>query len=195
MTHKEVKSDLQKIHDVLHEHGVKSSSNGQIARDLLDIFRPTRKENIDKLKVLMLKRAAQHVIDTKKPVFKKSELNLIDFGQSAYGRFGALRFHGLIAKMKDDDGKVIKGDWIITRLGWAFLRNDPQHGRIAKYVYMQDNHIRDDLERGPLVGIIDVFKGSDYLQTNFEYVDVHGNFVGVRPSYPQNKTSEQASLL
>ena len=191
--HNQVKSDIQKIHDVLQDHGVKSGSNGQIARELLDIFRPSRKENIDKLKVLMLKRAAQHVIETKKPVFKKSELNLIDFGQSAYGRFGALRFHGLIAKMKDDDGKVIKGDWIITRRGWAFLRGDDA-GRINKFVYMQDNHIRDDLERGPLVSLVDVFKGADYLQTNFEYVDVRGNFVGVRPSYPTAPT-EQASFL
>lgn len=195
MTHKEVQSDIQKIHDVLQSHGVKSGENGAIARELLDIFRPSRKENIDKLKVLMLKRAAQHVIDTKKPVFRKSELNLIDFGQSAYGRFGALRFHGLIAKMKDDDGKVIKGEWIITRLGWAFLRNDPTHGRIAKFVYMQDNHIRDDLERGPLVSIVDVYKGADYMQTNFEYVDVRGNFVGVRPAFNTASTSEQASLL
>lgn len=193
MPHKEVKTDLQKIADVLYSYNVPMQYIDQASRELLDIFRPSRKENIDKLKVLMLKRAAQHVIDTKKPIFKKSELNLIDFGQSAYGRFGALRFHGLIAKMRDDDGKVIKGDWIITRLGWAFLRGDRQ---INKFVYMQDNHIRDDLERGPLVSLTDVFKGADYMQTNFEYVDVRGNFVGVRPAFSQSSTqSEQSSLL
>jgi len=195
--HKEIKTDLQKIADVLYTYNVPMTAIEQASLELLDIFRPSRKENIDKLKVLMLKRAAQHVIDTKKPVFRKSELNLIDFGQSAYGRFGALRFHGLIAKMKDDDGKVIKGEWIITRRGWAFLRGDDS-GRINKFVYMQDNHIREDLERGPLVSLVDVFKGADFMQTNFEYVDVKGNFVGVRPRFsvdPFTGEQTQSSLL
>ncbi len=35
-----------------------------------------------------------------------------------------LRFHGLIAKMKDDDGNHKKGHWLITKRGGEFLRGE-----------------------------------------------------------------------
>lgn len=138
----------------------------------------------------MLKHAANHVIETGENQFRKSELTLTDFGQSAYGNFQSLRYHGLITHVRDENDKPIKGHWLITRRGWEFLRGKRE---VNKFVMVQDGHIRDDLPRGPMLNIVEVYKGAEEVNTNFEYFDDAGNMVGLRP-YVQGKP-EQRILL
>jgi hypothetical protein len=50
-----------------------------------------------------------------------------------------LRFHGLVAKVKDREKKThIKGRWLITKRGWEFLRGDLL---LPKYVLTRDNKV------------------------------------------------------
>lgn len=43
-----------------------------------------------------------------------------------------MRFHGLVAKVKDD-GRQIPRHWLITRKGWAFLGNEPVPAKVLVY--------------------------------------------------------------
>lgn len=145
----------------------------------------TRKENLDKSKLIMLKRAAAHVIDT-----MQNDFMVRDFTEPAdfkrYNFFSHLRLHGLIFKQRDVNGKEIRGRWGITRNGWAFLRGEKL---LPEYVLVRNNAIesRADL----LVGFKEVWQGEDTIQTSFEYFDDDGNAVGMRPTYPATNSPQQ----
>ncbi len=183
---------LQKIAEELHAARVPTVDIEKHALNIYTIFKPIHKESIDKRKAKMLRRAADHVVQTGVNQFRKADLNLIDFGQSAYGNFGALRYHAVIAKVIDKKTKKpIKGEWLITRYGWEFLRGAR---KLNKWVIVQDNHIRQDLERGPFISITDVYAGAEELHTHFEYFDDDGHMVAFRPNTPTPPPT-QASLL
>lgn len=149
------------------------------------------KESIDKRKLNMLKAAAQWVTDNNKNDFKKKDLDLPRFGQSAYGNFGALRYHALIAKVRNrDTKKPIKGRWLVTRQGWAFLRGDL---KMPKFVLVKDNHIVPNSHSKQTIGVRDVYYGSEAITTHFEYFDEDGVPVGVRPAFDHE--SKQGKLL
>ncbi len=144
------------------------------------------KESMDKTRLLMLKAAADHVIQTGKNDFRKRDLGLEELGQSAYGNFGRIRYHGLITPIVDKNtGKRIKGRWLITRNGWGFLRGDRT---IPKYVLVKNNSIQSYSTEQ--ISVKDVYYGSETIQTTFEYFDDDGNPVGVRPVFPATKSAQ-----
>lgn len=150
------------------------------------------KESVDKRKLEMLRAAADWVIQTNVNDFKKKDLDLSRFGQSAYGNFGALRYHALIAKVRDrTTKKPLKGRWLVTRQGWAFLRGDL---KIPKFVLVKDNHIVPNSHSDRLIGVRDVHFGSDIITTTFEYFDDAGQPVGWRPQNPP-RTPEPPRLF
>lgn len=105
-----------------------------------------------------------------------------------YNNFQKLRYFGLIHHVRDAQGRKVRGHWLITRNGWAFLRGELE---VHKWVKVLDNEIR---ERSPeLAGVRDVYRGSDIVVTTFEYFDDNNNPVGFRPTIPAKP--EQASLL
>jgi hypothetical protein len=146
------------------------------------------KESMDKMKLLLLKAAAQHVIETGVNDFKKSDLNLQEIAQSAYGNFGKLRYHGLITPIRHNDQRV-KGRWLITRNGWAFLRGDIN---IPKFVKVRNNTI---IEHSPVrISVRDVYYGSMAIETRFEYFHHEtGEMIGFRPA--PNRPIEQPALF
>ena len=147
----------------------------------------TRKEPLNKAKAMMLKRAAGHVMKT-----MKNDFMVRDFSEPAefktYNFFSHLRLHGLIFKVKIN-GRVQRGRWGITRNGWAWLR-----GEIAlpSYVLVKNNGIESRADS--LIFMRDVWYGSDYMQTTFEYFDEDGKPVGFRPTVHRPQV-QQASLL
>jgi len=143
------------------------------------VVQDAHKESIDQRKVKMLRAAANKVIETGVNDFMKKELDLIQFGQSAYGNFGALRYHALIAKVRDPrTKKIVKGHWLVTRFGWQFLRGEL---RLPKWVMVQENHLTGE-KSDSKVGMIDILKGADYLTTTFEYFDEEsGEMIGRKP--------------
>jgi len=177
------------IYEALKSTGLNNDQLVQATDDIFAIFKPIHKESIDKRKAKMLRRAADHVVETGVNQFRKADLNLIDFGQSAYGNFGALRYHGVIAKVIDKESeKPIKGEWLITRYGWEFLRGARN---LDKFKMIQDNHIRQDLPMGSKISIVDVYKGAEELHTTFEYFDEHGQMVALRPTLPTENNQQR----
>lgn len=82
-----------------------------------------------------------------------------------YTQFTKLRFHGLIAKIKDDDGKFT-GKWLITRRAGDFLRNEIV---LPQKVQTQNNLVidHDDIT----VSIKDVYKSDVYLEGRTEFIN------------------------
>lgn len=87
-----------------------------------------------------------------------------------YTQTTKLRFHGLIAKIKDEDG-VHHGKWLITRQAGAFLRNEIV---LPQKVQTQSNLVidHDDVN----VSIRDVYGDDLYLEGREQFL---------RPRLPQ----------
>lgn len=82
-----------------------------------------------------------------------------------YTQTTKLRFHGLIAKIKDDNG-TFTGKWLITRRAGDFLRNEIV---LPQKVQTQSNMVigYDDLT----VSIKDVYKSDVYLEGRAEFIN------------------------
>lgn len=74
-----------------------------------------------------------------------------------------LRFHGLVAKVKQN-GKPIGGYWLITKRGADYLSGKIQ---IPRRVETWRNHVVDHDTR--LVGIMDVMKEYPVFEQDFDY--------------------------
>lgn len=81
-----------------------------------------------------------------------------------YTQFTKLRFHGLIAKIKDDNG-TFTGKWLITRRAGDFLRNEIV---LPQKVQTQANKVidYDDVN----VSIRDVYGDDLYLEGRAEFI-------------------------
>lgn len=82
-----------------------------------------------------------------------------------YNQTTKLRFHGLIAKVKDENG-TFHGKWLVTRRTGDFLRNEIV---LPQKVQTQNNAIigYDDIT----VSIKDVYKGDVYLEGRAEFIN------------------------
>ena len=133
-----------------------------------------RKEVFNKGLCTSLQTAAVHINATGKNDF---DIHTLFNDTNAYVNFQKLRFFGMVAHVTKN-GVRVRGHWLITRNGWAFLHGDQ---RTHKWVKVQNNRI---IERSPeLIGVQDVYHGSEAIITTFEYFDVAGNPVGYRPVY------------
>jgi hypothetical protein len=147
----------------------------------------TRKESLSKMKLKMLRAAADHVIATGRNDFMVRDISDPD-EYKLYSNFHHLRFHGVIAKVKKD-GHIVPRHWLVTRNGWRFLRGEIQ---LPKYVMVRLNGIESRADT--MVSLGDVWYGTDYIQTNFEYFDHEtGERIGWRPRATQS--SPQAALF
>lgn len=135
----------------------------------------------------MLKHAAALVVERGRNDFKRSEV-CTEMGRD-YNNWSFLRYFGLVHRVRGADGKAVRGRWLITKLGWQFLRGE---AKVHKSVKVLRNQIVD---RSPvMVGILDVLRGSTVLQTEFDYFDADtGEMVGRRPAF--NAQPENARLL
>lgn len=146
-----------------------------------------RKEHLNKMKLIMLRTAAQHVMKTMSNDFMVRDIaDPEEF--KLFNNFQKLRYHGLVTPTRDGAGKRIKGHWLITRNGWAFLRGDIM---LPRYVLVQDNHIEGRADED--VSLRQVASQDFEIVTQFEYFDDNNKPVGLRPAQP--KKMEQASLL
>jgi len=149
----------------------------------------THKEMLTKHKLTILKVAAQHVMSTGVNDFRMRDMGDFTTSPSDYNNFSKLRFHGLITPVKDKlSDRKIKGRWLITRNGWAFLRGELD---IPKYVMVRNNSVQSRSDAR--ISVRDVFYGSEVIQTTFEYFDDAGKPVGVRPLLP-SANNKQLSL-
>lgn len=150
------------------------------------LVKPSHKETLNKNLLTGLQFASRSILASGHNDFDLHEL----FDQyNLYNNFQKLRYFGLVHHYRNADKQKVRGHWLITRNGWAFLRGELQ---MPKYLLVRENHIvsRADVT----IGVKDVYYGSDTIQTNFEYYDDDGNQVGFRPGVPAPKPI-QGSLL
>lgn len=102
---------------------------------------------------------------------KVSEKRVNQFGMkeiklthSQYGNFQKLRFHAMIAKIKEN-GEVIKGQWLITGRGVNFLTGKCEvPERVQTFRNKVIDHSHD------LVNVTQVMKDSpEFWETDFDY--------------------------
>lgn len=142
------------------------------------------KETMNKNLLTGLQAAARNIISSGRNDFDLHELFST---YNLYNNFQKLRYFGMVHHVKDTHGNRVRGHWLITRRGWAFLRGEVE---AHKWVTIRGNHI---VERShETVSVRDVFYGADVIQTAFEYFDESGNPVGYRPV---NKPSAQVAML
>ena len=58
---------------------------------------------------------------------KENKIHLqvdLNLNKNQYNNFQKLRYFGLVAKVRNDDGSHLAGYWLITRLGGEFLRRE-----------------------------------------------------------------------
>lgn len=141
------------------------------------VVQDAHKEHLTKIKCEMLKKAANHVIETGVNNFKKSDVAGMR-ENSAYGNFQKLRYHGLAVQVRENGNKH-RDRWLITRNGWAFLRGEL---KLPKFVMVKDNHALENGRSDTLISLLDVLRGGEYLETTFEYFDEQtGAMIGRRP--------------
>lgn len=103
----------------------------------------------------ILRKMAAHTLDQEGRQFDIAEVGL---DHRLWSQLSKLRFHGLVAKVKDGKGKHIPRRWIITRKGWGWLRGDP----IQKYVVVFDNSVLGHEGEGITIGRAE--GGMDYTE-------------------------------
>jgi hypothetical protein len=137
------------------------------------------KEVLNKMKLTMLQTAAQHVKQTMKNDFKVYEF-APETQFKTYHNFQKLRYHGLITPVRENNQRI-RGRWLITRNGWAFLRGELS---LPSYVLVKNNRIEQHSEH--LISVKDVYRGSEAITTTFEYFDEFGEPIGYRPTLQHN---------
>lgn len=60
------------------------------------------------------------------------DVDSIDLKHSERTQLTKMRFHGLVAKVKED-GRQIPRHWLITRKGWQFLGKEPVPAKVIVY--------------------------------------------------------------
>lgn len=135
-------------------------------------IKQARKETLNKQLVTSLQTAAVHITSSGRNDF---DLHELFNNTNAYNNFQKLRLFGLVHHVTKN-GQRVRGHWLITRNGWAFLRGERS---MHKWVKVQNNSI---IEHSPeLISVQDVYRGSEVIVTTFEYFDEYGNQVGYRP--------------
>jgi hypothetical protein len=147
-------------------------------------IRLAHKETLNKKLLQGLQRAAEIVIDT-----QSNDVDLHSFidDYNIYNNFQKLRYFGLVHHVRDYKGHKVRGHWLITRNGWAFLRGELE---VHKWVKVLDNQIRERSQE--LIDVRQVYRGSDIVVTTFEYFDDNDRPVGYRPTVMPER---QATLL
>jgi hypothetical protein len=125
----------------------------------------SHKEHLNKHKVEILKRMADHVHDTGK---NEVPLKVLSDNINDYNNAQKLRYHALIFKIK-------RGVWGITSHGWDFLRGNKD---LSKWVIISENRIEHKSTR--LINIRNAYQGSTVVDVTFEYYD-NGVPMGIRP--------------
>lgn len=153
-----------------------------------------RKELLNKQMIMLLSRAASHVEAQYRAGHKDANNFMVrEFSEPAefkqFNWFSHLRLHGLIFKQLDTNGKEMRGRWGITRNGWAFLRGEKE---LPAYILVRNNKVQSRSDK--LVNFSHVWRGEPYMQTSFEYFDINGEPVGIRPNYG-GVENRQASLI
>lgn len=117
---------------------------------------------LDDLDVSTLLKVWQAVLEQ-----KENEINVANIGlsQTERLRMTQLRFHALVAKVKNDKGKQVGNMWLVTRRGAQFLKGEI---KVPKHVYTQDNKV---IDHSPETVSKQDFKVLDDFRPTYEIIE------------------------
>lgn len=78
-------------------------------------------------------RITQRQVSEGKSDPRSVDANDIDRPFSVRAQITKLRFHGLLAKVKDDRGVQVRRMWVVTKKGWRFLAGKPVEAQVTVY--------------------------------------------------------------
>lgn len=107
------------------------------------------RHSFDDLDLLFLRQIYNEVIRTKKNDIHLSQLPP---NYAARSRITQLRFHGLVAKVRKENGSQNPGHWLVTRRGSQFLRDEIV---IPKVVETVNNEVMHDHPDGEMIRVSD----------------------------------------
>lgn len=119
-----------------------------------------------------------------KVVLEKKQ-NVVDFGESGdlvkygfskteYTVANKLQHWGLIAHVQQD-GKNLRGKWLITRLGWAFLKNEASVP-MSVYVFRRKT-VEKSEQQVTISQFPEVAEHIDFWQKEFDQKIVQGRLL------------------
>lgn len=193
----EKERDALEVAGVIEESTPAKSGNGfkdlvreqqeGICRHCGSKIQQAHKEVLSKHKLDMLQMAAKHITQNKLP----NDFHVKDAGEdfTDYANFQKLRYHGLVHRVKDSEGRYKRGHWFITPIGWQFLRGTRE---FPKYVLVRNNRIVE--KSSEMIRVQDVYRSNPEVITHFEYFDDDGQYVGLKPDMVPS-TDRQLSFL
>lgn len=105
--------------------------------------------------------------------------------KNEYNNFQKLRYFALVAKVRESDGVIKKGYWLLTRRGSLFLKNKTE---VSISVKTYRNEVRHDLEGEVKKVSIAKYKNKiPEFQSDFGFEILDGNVFTYKP--------QQATLL
>ena len=116
---------------------------------------------------------------------KDTEGTEFELRYSQRSNVSILRFHGLVAKVRDENGKHIAGHWLITRRGASFLKGDIS---IPVKVRTFDNHVTDHSPE--MVSFRDVMKEAPQNLPIVDFIDYE-----IANETELTKRAEQATMF
>ncbi len=85
---------------------------------------------INKPCALFLRAMAEEV---KKTGVNDVDVSTLGLAYSIRSQATKMRMHGLIARIKNDEGSQVPSHWLITHKGWKFLNHEPIQSKIVVY--------------------------------------------------------------
>ena len=78
-------------------------------------------------------RITQRQVSEGKSDPRSVDVDEIDRPFSVRAQITKLRFHGLLAKVKDERGVQVRRMWVVTKKGWRFLAGKPVEAQVTVY--------------------------------------------------------------
>lgn len=121
------------------------------------------KKVLSKGLVMILKKFAGQVIAS-----RKNDVNITEIGLShtEICVFQQLRYFGLVAKVKNEEGQKIASRYLLTRRGAKFLKNEEA---VSIWVKTFRNRIEERSEEKAYFSDILTEHGAEFFNTSFEF--------------------------
>lgn len=112
---------------------------------------------------MILKKFAGQVVAT-----RKNDVNITEIGLShtEICVFQQLRYFGLVAKVKNEEGQKIASRYLLTRRGAKFLKNEEA---VSIWVKTFRNRIEERSEEKAYFSDILTEYGAEFFNTSFEF--------------------------
>lgn len=158
----------EKVKPVLAKY-VRPDLLDKATEEVIEAFLPTYVYRVDDLNISALKKIWEEAVKQGDYVVKVSHNSMPHLTDGERHRVTQLRFHGLLAKAKNEHGKQRPNMWILTRRAAEFLNNKKG---IPSKIKVRDNKV---IATWPEMVTMKDFRVLDDFSATYEIID--GEFV------------------